>query len=209
MTAPTTEHRLRPRKTPTQRRAHETRARILDAARAVFATDGYAAGTTNRIAAKADLSVGSLYQYFPNKDAILIELVRDHVADGAERLATALATAEAEALDLDTTIHHVVAALVEVHAGDPRLHQVLFEESPRPPSLLQELHTLEDLVVAGMADRLRVERPHLADPVLSARITVTTIESLVHRLVASDRPIDLDAFVTEVCDLISGYLAPH
>ena len=51
----------------------------------MFEEHGYAHGTTNRIAAEAGLSVGSLYQYFPNKDAILVELVRAHI-DEATRL---------------------------------------------------------------------------------------------------------------------------
>jgi len=63
-------NRFRPRKQPTQDRAAKTRQRILDAAAHVFAEHGYAAGTTNRIAEHAGLSIGSLNQYFPNKDAV-------------------------------------------------------------------------------------------------------------------------------------------
>ncbi|MFD0852230.1 TetR family transcriptional regulator, partial [Actinomadura adrarensis] len=76
--------RLRPLKTPGQLRAVETRQRLLDAAARVFSEHGYSAGTTNRIAAAAGHSIGSLYQYFPNKDAILAELVGAHVRAGIE-----------------------------------------------------------------------------------------------------------------------------
>jgi len=61
----------RPRRQPKQHHAKETRQRVLDAAAQVFAERGYSAGTTNRMAEHAELSIGSLYQYFPNKDAIL------------------------------------------------------------------------------------------------------------------------------------------
>jgi AcrR family transcriptional regulator len=200
------ETRLRPRKTPRQARAAATRARILAAARDVFATHGYAAGTTNRIADAAPISVGSLYQYFPNKDAILIELVREHIAEGADEIAGAIATLDdSDAPALGDMIRRVIEALVAVHARDRRLHRVLFEESPRPASLLAELRDLEDAIVAQLAARLACHPP-VRDPELSARITVATIESLVHRLVASDRPLDLDRFVDEATTLITSYL---
>jgi Tetracyclin repressor-like, C-terminal domain len=92
-----------------------------------------------------------------------------------------------------------------VHARDRRLHRVLFEESPRPASLLAELRDLEDAIVAQLAARLACHPP-VRDPELSARITVATIESLGHRLVASDRPLDLDRFVDEATTLITSYL---
>ncbi|SCG02877.1 transcriptional regulator, TetR family [Streptomyces sp. MnatMP-M27] len=71
---------LQPRKQPRQARAELTKQRILTAAAHVFAEYGYAAGTTNRIAERARISIGSLYQYYPNKDAILAELLIRHLA---------------------------------------------------------------------------------------------------------------------------------
>jgi AcrR family transcriptional regulator len=67
--------RLQPRKQPEQVRAELTRDRIVAAAAQVFAEHGYFAGTTNRIAEHAGVSIGSLYQCYPNKDSILIELM--------------------------------------------------------------------------------------------------------------------------------------
>src|ERR1051325_4120912 len=80
---PSADRRLEPRRRPRQVRAELTRERILDAAAHVFAEHGYAAGTTNRIAERARTSIGSLYQYFPNKDAILAELLVQHIDRGA------------------------------------------------------------------------------------------------------------------------------
>jgi AcrR family transcriptional regulator len=205
----TTEKRLRPRKTPRQERAVETRARILDAARTVFARHGYAGGTTNRIAAEALISVGSLYQYFPNKDAILVELVTEHAAEGRAVLAPVLARAagdQADRVPIAELVADVVEAMIALHARDRRLHRVLFEESPRPASVLAMLRELEDEVVAATV--LLLDRPdvHVPDHQLAARLTVTTIESLVHRLVASDRPLELDALQGELTRLVVGYL---
>ncbi|HKJ23682.1 MAG TPA: TetR/AcrR family transcriptional regulator [Myxococcota bacterium] len=66
--------RVQPRKTPRQARARETRRAILEAAARVLRAEGPAAFNTNRVAEVAGVSVGSLYQYFPNKAALLFQL---------------------------------------------------------------------------------------------------------------------------------------
>ncbi len=190
---PSADRRLQPRRKPRQVRAELTRERILTAAAHVFAEHGYAAGTTNRIAEHAGVSIGSLYQYFPNKDAILVELVRRHVADGAALVA--------QAMDKPgDRIQAVVDAALANHADSPRLHQVLFEEAPRPPELLAELHALEDRVVDEVARLLRRDR-------LVAWMVVAMVESLVHRYVSShpDR-IDTKAFAAELNRAVKAYL---
>jgi AcrR family transcriptional regulator len=206
--------RLAPRKTPVQRRGVETRDRIVEAAARVFSRHGYAAGTTNRIAAEAGLSVGSLYQYFPNKDAILVELVRRHVAAGAAAVRDALDAAVAGAaargghLDVEAALGAVVDAVIALHLDDPGLHQVLFEESPRPPEVLVELRVMERALVERAAALLAAApEVRVADPVLAARIAVVTVESLVHRVVATREPqVDVAAFRDELVRMVRRYL---
>jgi AcrR family transcriptional regulator len=202
--------RLRPRKTPVQARALETRSLILDAAARVFSVHGYAAGTTNRIAAEAGLSIGSLYQYFPNKDAILVTLVRAHVTEGTEAVLAAVEQARhLPAEDLTGRVRAIVDAVVGVHAGDPGLHQVLFEEAPRPPELLDELRALEDGAVRVAADLIAARPPAdlTHDDEMTARMVVTTIESLVHRLVATRQPrVAVDDVRREVTAVVVRYL---
>lgn len=205
---PSADRRLEPRRKPRQVRAELTRERVLAAAAHVFAEHGYAAGTTNRIAAEAGLSIGSLYQYFPNKDAILVELVRRHVADGTAAVAAALARSGGLPDRLEDRIGLFVDAMLANHVGDARLHQVLFEEAPRPPSLLAELHALEERVVAAAEGMLRADPAvRVDDPAMAARLVVTAIESLVHRYVSS-RPDDLDVetFRRELVAMLTRYL---
>ena len=68
-----------PRKRPRQRRSTETVARMLDAAARIYDERGYRATTTNNVAEEAGVSIGSLYQYFPNKDALLVALADRHL----------------------------------------------------------------------------------------------------------------------------------
>jgi AcrR family transcriptional regulator len=72
--------KLSARKRPSQPRSEKMVARILDATRRLLMKPGakqYASITTNHIAKEADISIGSLYQYFPNKEAILFEIYKD------------------------------------------------------------------------------------------------------------------------------------
>lgn len=198
--------RLQPRKTPVQTRGRETAARILEAAARVFAEWGYSAGTTNRIAEAAGMSVGSLYQYFPNKDAILVALVRRHVDDGARAVAERW-DAVAGAPGLAERVGLLVDAAIANHRDSPRLHQVLFEEAPRPPELLAELHRMEAGLVAEVGALLRAEPTvNIPDAELAAWMAVAAVESLVHRFISTHPDEDLPAFREELIRLVVRYL---
>nr|WP_246023607.1 TetR/AcrR family transcriptional regulator [Nocardia yunnanensis] len=178
---------------------------VLDAAAQVFAEFGYGAGTTNRIADRAGVSIGSLYRYFPNKDAILRALMDRHLEAGAalyqERLAAGLPP------PLDDALRLIVRATIDNHRDDPRLHRVLFEEAPRAPSLLARLHESEELAVTLVAAVLE-NHPEVAvaDPGLSARVVVVTIESMVHRLMTASNPVPAQRLEDETVDLLAAYL---
>ena len=72
---------LTPRKLPTQARAKARIQRVLDATQAILNRDGPAALTTPAIAAESGVSVGSIYQYFPNKEAIVLALYEARLAE--------------------------------------------------------------------------------------------------------------------------------
>ena len=72
---------ISPRKAPRQARSQATVKAILDAAARVLVERGYAATTTNLVAERAGVSVGSLYQYFPNKDALIAALHDRHARE--------------------------------------------------------------------------------------------------------------------------------
>ena len=197
--------RLQPRKIPGQQRAVETRQRLLAAAARVFATHGYAAGTTNRIAEAAGHSIGSLYQYFPNKDAMLVELAAAHVRDGLDAFERHLARGLPPVLE--DCVRLLVGAMIDAHRDDPALHRVLFEQAPRPPELLEVLREAEAMIVAAVAEVLAADPAvRVGDLSLAARLVVTTAESVVHRVVTHDPPDDLDAFADEVVVMLVGYL---
>jgi AcrR family transcriptional regulator len=198
--------RLDQRKAPKQARSEATVEAIVEAAAQVFELHGYAAGTTNRIAERAGVSIGSLYQYFPNKDAILVALVHRHLIESSAALEPHLERLS-HGKHFDEVLPGIVDAMVAMHALSPRLHRVLFEETQLPSTLRLELEGLEDRLVELAADALADDpRCHSVNPRLSARVVISAIESLTHRLVL--RPptgVSPDEIAGEITALVRAY----
>src|SRR5262245_64335397 len=84
------------RRKPTQARARATMETIFEATARIIERDGIAALNTNRIAERAGVGIGTLYEYFPNKEAILIAMARQRLAEDERLVRQALVAAEAE-----------------------------------------------------------------------------------------------------------------
>ena len=118
-----------PRKLPQQDRSKFTVDVILTATAHILTEEGYDKASTNRIAERAGVSIGSLYQYFPNK-ASLIAALRDRHASSM------MALIESKLKDLfdapiEVVLPEIVKASIAAHAIDPALHKVLHEQVPR------------------------------------------------------------------------------
>lgn len=198
--------RLTPRKKPRQERSRETLNVVLDAASKIFARHGFAHGTTNRIAARAGVSVGSVYEYFANKESILLALSQRHVAEG-EALLEAFDPTIAAQLPLEVVTRALIFGIASLHQNDRSLHRVLFEEAPRPAAFSRRLAEAEDLAVARIAAFIRMhpETKHEKPDVL-ARMSVRLVESLVHRWAANPAEQTLEELVNELTTLVTGYL---
>ncbi|RJQ82872.1 TetR/AcrR family transcriptional regulator [Pseudonocardiaceae bacterium YIM PH 21723] len=193
--------RFQPRKQPRQVRAELTRQRILTAAAHIFAEHGYAAGTTNRIAEQARISIGSLYQYYPNKDAILAELLSRHL-DGDR--ATAALRADPRT-PLEDIVRAFVRAVIENHLDDPRLLRIMLEQAPRTAELLEQVTRHQREVIGAMRELLdRHPGIRVRDREIAARLVVSTVEQTVHPLTAG--AIDTTRLENELVAMLTGYL---
>ncbi len=196
----------RPRKRPSQARSHATVDAIVGAAARILVRDGYGAFTTNRVADAAGVSVGSLYQYFPNKESLLAELKVRHIAD-LERGLDAVMARVGDA-PLPVIVHAVIAANVAAHLIDPALHRVLSTEVPQlGPS--DASTAFEQRTVARVRALLTSRRREIAvrDLDLATYLVVRTVEATIHEAVV-ERPNDLasGAITREVTRLLLGYL---
>jgi AcrR family transcriptional regulator len=201
---------MSPRKQPKQERARATVDAILTATAHILVREGFDAACTNRIAARAGVSIGSLYQYFPSKEALVAALCERHVAE-----MLAIAERELGSLDDDSSVREqtrtMVRTMVAAHACDPPLHRVFMEEMPgrrRLPRLVEMERAFEALARASL-DRNRARiRPRNLD--MAAFILVQAIEALTHAAVLH-RPemLACEEFLDEITELVVRYLAPE
>jgi AcrR family transcriptional regulator len=120
---------LKVRKVPGQARSQETVTVILEASARILESDGLRGFNTNAIAAKAGVSVGSLYQCFPNKDAIVLALISDYEEGLHSAVLEAVQAGRGQ--ELKPRLRLLVRALVTVHYRRPRLNRVLEAEEER------------------------------------------------------------------------------
>jgi AcrR family transcriptional regulator len=201
---PSAGRRLAPRRKPSQVRAELTRERILTAAAHVFAEHGYAAGTTNRIAERARVSIGSLYQYFPNKDAILAEILIQHIDRGSW---TEAADLDLSPGTLEATVRALIRDAIDNHSDDPRLLRVMIEEAPASKELLDTIDRHGKLRKAQVRDVL-VRHPdiHVGDPDVAAELIMFTVEMNTHKFMAAPQATPVETFENELVAMMTRYL---
>jgi AcrR family transcriptional regulator len=201
--------RLEPRKQPVQQRSRATVEDILTAAAQVFEAHGYAAGTTNRVAERAGVSIGTLYQYFPSKEALAVALLDRHLAEGMRRLSEWVARCVAEPRSLAEALRVFVEGMIDLHADQPRLQHILLEETPLPPRLHEALLRAEQEAARTVAGLLRLyPEVRRGDLARAAHLAVQTVESLTHRFAAHpDHELPRRAFASELVAMLTAYLA--
>ena len=172
----------KPRKQATQDRSRATVDALIEATARILVKHGFDKASTNRIAETAGVSVGSLYQYFPTKEALVVAVMERHNRELMEVVRRALD--EVETLPLEVAVRRMVAAAIEAHRVDPRLHRVLAEQIPRTGKLAstetfnREVHSLFAAYLAAHCSELRP-----IDLGLATYVCVTSIEALTHTAV--------------------------
>lgn len=188
-----------PRKRPRQQRSQATWAAILDAAAQLFQRHGYGGTTTNKVAERAGVSIGSLYQYFPDKDALLLALAERHILEAGAQLGEVFARLEQDRPGLDETLARLIDAAVTLHETDPAMHQLLFDQAPRPPEARQALQRLELLLASAVAAHLTRLQCGGEAPMLRALLLVQGLDAQIHgALLAPPMNTDRALVITEL-----------
>jgi AcrR family transcriptional regulator len=196
------------RRTPRQERSRDTVDCILEAAAQVFGRLGYAGTTTNKIARRAGVSIGSLYQYFSSKEDILRVLLENHRREAREVIEAARRRLSDPDVPLEQGLRSLLSGLHALHSADPGLSRVLahgiYESGGRKPRDDAE----EERYVAVVRDIL-VARPDVAveDPEMAARVVVRTVEQVIRWLGhESDPTLDAEGFLDELLAMLVSYL---
>ena len=165
---------LKARKAPRQARSQETVAVILEASARILEADGLRGFNTNAVAARAGVSIGSLYQYFPNKDSIVLALIGSFEETFHDTVVKAVQDGKGKGLK--PRLRLVVRALVDAHYHRPRLKRVLETEEERLGSGADD-----SAFHANLLQLLRDHKEEMAMPV--SRVTERVFMAILRAVV--------------------------
>lgn len=197
----------KPRKDASQERSRATVDALVEATARILVREGFDKASTNRIAEVAGVSVGSLYQYFPSKEALVAAVIERHQHDIMQTVRAELA--EVLRLPVEKAVRKLVAIAVKAHCVDPALHRVIAEQIPRVGRLEKlaafnrENYILFKTYLEAHRDDICVD-----DLDLASFVCVTSVEALTHNAVLSEKLSGkaMDALIDEITRLIVRYL---
>jgi len=188
------------RKRPRQARSEGMVAAILEAAARILETEGLDGLTTNTVANRAGVSVGSLYQYFPGRSAILAELTRRERANLATRIQAV--SADARNQSLETALRRLIDAAIGHQLDRPALARALDYIEPSL-ALDDEAVLLAETIVSTVANLLR--KHGVTKPTEAARDLVAMAKGMVDAAGLAGET-NSKALATRVSRAVLGYL---
>lgn len=186
------------RKVPRQERSRATVEAIVEAATHVLGRRGWAEFNTNEVADVAGASIGSLYQYFPNKLA-LIEAIRSRHFDGVIGVLKKACAEPAEA-----GVNTLVEGMLELHSANPLLHKALLEEAPRS-SAADEKFERKYLECYGSFVAQHMRGGRAVSHRVAAQVLAGSMEGAVH-YAATHGLSRSPAFRMEIGNMVRAYL---
>lgn len=191
---------------PKQERSRQKFDFIVEAATRILSMSGYAALNTNEVARVAGVSIGSVYEYFRNKDEIVAVIVDRHLS-AAEHSVASFDFQIAQEWSLKQIINSLVSGFIALHRDDPRLHRVISSEVPLTKQQIRRRQNLEEQLVHGVTQLLS---GRVQNPVLQGMLIVQTADQLIHKwLLQSDgAPLKADVMQLELEKMLLNYLKP-
>jgi AcrR family transcriptional regulator len=197
---------ISPRKRPKQTRSQSLVDSALEAAARILSSLGYDAASTNRVAETAGISIGSLYQYFPNKDALIGAVIDRTIEEFMKRLEKDF-EGHAE-LSVEQGIEVVTRRLVTSYMGKRKLLSVVFEQVSRVQRMKNILHARRHgaRLVKASFERNR-DRIHVADVDRASYIVVNAVMGVMLTAIVDEAlPLNETQLADELIDLVKGYL---
>ena len=195
-----------PRKKPQQERSRRTYEAIVDTAADLLVELGYHNMSTNKIAERADVSVGSVYQYFPNKEAIVRAVMDEFAERQYEILADGLE--EVQGVDLRDAVRKLVDNMLQTKRDEPELSRVLFEQLPpigQHDVMSEWTQRAATLLRSALEDRDEELRPGNLD--IAAFVLVNGVHGIVQGAVSNwPEMLDDERLLDETADMVLRYL---
>jgi AcrR family transcriptional regulator len=196
-----------PRKRPQQARAQSTVHAILEATVQVLEREGSEAATTTRIAEVAGVSVGTLYQYFSHRDAILDALQEREFERALALMQVVLSEGNIEKSPRET-IMGCVQGMLELYVTSPGMHRVLAMEALRATKA-DRIHSFDLRIIALVRHFLSATEAPVRRKNLDAAAFVAfqcVRATMLARLLETPAGLNDEALVEELVDLLLRYL---
>ncbi|NUS13055.1 MAG: TetR family transcriptional regulator [Streptomyces sp.] len=195
---------------PRRRQARGERrvTQLLKAAASVFCTVGYTTASTNAIAREAGVSPGTLYQFFPNKEAIAVELGSRLIREMEETHGRVF-TVDNARLPLDQLVDAVVDPFIEFNCANPAFFSLI--KGPDTPGRITEDHDqLHAMLLERVAWVLALRRPSLSpvERTLVAEMSFAMFKAALD-LILQTEEASRPAYAREVKAMLYRYLAPY
>lgn len=194
---------------PRRRQARGERRiqQLLDAAASVFCRTGYTSASTNAIAREAGVSPGTLYQFFPNKEAIAVEL-GDRLTQQMRDTHGVAFSEENAALPLAEMLDVVLDPMIEFNCDNP-VFLTLICSSDTPGTVAEEHAALAATLQTRVEELIGAYAPELPP---ARRTHIATMGFALFKagleLILSHEGEDREAYITELKNCLYGYLAP-
>jgi AcrR family transcriptional regulator len=196
--------RMRMRKEPRQARSKATVEAIIEAGAHVLSDLGWAGFTTNKVAEAAGASIGSLYQYFPDKLSLVEAIRRRHF----DQVLSVIAESAEGDKPLKRFAQQLVRGMIAAHSIHPTLHQVLLDEAPGDRGSRAAHASFQSRYLSHYAAAVAVYRKPRknADVETVARVLSSAVEGVIHNAARRDM-LDSPELQQQLVELICAYLA--
>jgi AcrR family transcriptional regulator len=198
---------------PKQARSRRTRERTLEAAGACFEELGYDETTTAAIARRAGVAVGSVYDYFEDKRAILLELLHSTVEVVADMVVQGLEAERWQGADPKASVRQLIHLVFTARQVQPGLQRILWERFFKDPEFRAAMEAIEARLRGAIQTRLTALRDdgllRVRDVHTASFVIQVAVEWISSRLVLAGEEIDVDAAVETCSDMFCRFLFPN
>lgn len=192
----------RMRKQPRQARSIATVEAIIEAGAHVLSELGWAGFSTNKVAEAAGVSIGSLYQYFPDKLALVEAIRRRHF----DHVLSVIREAAADEKPLRQFARELVRGMIGAHSIHPTLHQVLLDEAPGDRGSRAAHASFQTRYLEHYAAAVAQYRKRRKDTETMARVLSSAIEGVIHNA-ARCNMLDAPELQRQLVELIEAYVS--
>ncbi|MCH2172573.1 TetR/AcrR family transcriptional regulator [Myxococcota bacterium] len=195
---------------PQQARSRRTRERTLEAAADCFEERGFDETTTDEIARRAGISVGSVYAYFRDKRAILLELLHRTIAEIAEIVEAGLAPGAWRDDDPRGSVRELVGRIFHARQHRPGTQRILWERFFKDPEFQAVMESfevrLQGAIVANLERLAEQGKLRISDLATATYLVQLSIEWVSSRLLLSEPAHDVDAIADAASDMVVRFL---